>query len=680
VQLKFDLPEPAIKYRAHPEGWKPFDDFPELHGVVALDLETRDPGLQQKRGSSWAIPGEGHPCGFSIAFSDADPYTGMPASATKAFYCGTQHSGGNCDVDKAVRWLKAQAAKPDVTFVYANCIYDLGWMLTHWGIEPVNHPIDVQGMAALIDEQRSSYSLDSLMHSYLDRRKTGDDLAKRAWDIGIPNAMSNMHRLPAWVVEPYAIDDAVGTLDLYHKLLPEISAQKLDAVWALERECYLVAVDLKRRGVRVSPEQVEKTKRSFREAREVSIQVVKDLTGVLVSPNDFGSLAAALKAENPDLQMETTSTGRVSIRAGVIDAMGTPVSRAIRTMRQMDKAIGTFIEGYLEAYTSSDNRIHAEFHPLRRTADAAEGGGNNGTVTGRWSSSGPNLQNIPRRDPVIGPAMRRCFLPEEGELWAKLDYSSQEPRLATHFAYVARAYQDHRGRWQLPTKASDPREMLPGAADMVARYNSDPELSFHKFVGREMGVYGVSDSAMSYDSLKIVNLALIYGMSGKTFCETVGLPTMWHEKSWGDRQPYLGAGPEGQRLLDLHAKAVPWGKPLARIFRQAAEIRGYTRTILGRRIRFTRRYAEGNLMGVEKALNASIQGSAADQMKSAQVLFRREGIPITVVVHDDGNLSIPQGEAGERLLRRAGDIMAEALKLSVPSIAESKVGLTWGDV
>ncbi len=946
-QFRLDIPEPPAKNRTPPDKWTPFDDFRELSGIIALDTETNDPGIAARLGSSWCRVGEGKICGFGIAHE------------SQRFYVGVGHDGGNSDPDKAWNWLRHHAKKPDVTFVYNNCIYDLGWLLRE-GIDPVTPPIDIQGMAALLDEQRSSYKLDSLLWDFLGRRKAEDKLRAAARDMGITNPYVNMHRMPTWKVEPYGVDDAVDTLELYHHFKPLLAAEDLDRVHELERECYLVGRDMRWRGVRVNMAKVEKVKARFIEMRAEALRFVQDTTGVPIAPNDNVAIAKALLAENPDLTVEYTSKGIPSIRAGALDTMATPISKAVRTARQMEKAIGTFIEGYLEKFVGADSRIHAEFHPLRKSRSDEEGGGIQGAGPGRWScvapwtpivtpfgvrpisnispgdyvwtheerwrkvvgkwikgkeemlsftfstgdvltctrkhrfmlscgewvtagelherfqelggrsgeqrscrlclpepgvqnddancrrfenycsqcptchkcglnaggasragvsqifhieercqesyegevwpatpqldrgcvglqglsdaegrrsesvlssrrdgkgsinrydslalrgsshrwesheqrsgqsgasdeegaqdnscstktrasdvfiekievagcyevhditvvddesylscgvyshnSSTPNLQNIPRRDPIIGPAMRECFEPEEGEEWLKADYSSQEPRISTHFAYVARGYKDGRGRWHIPTKDNDPRMPLPGAEEMVARYLANPEMSFHKEVGKAMGV---GTSGPLYDSIKINNLALIYGMTGKTFCVNNGYPTKWIKKvdyRWVDCAPGEGievAGEEGQKMLDKHAAAVPWGKPLANIFREAAEMRGYTRTLLGRRIRYKKRYADGNLMDIHKALNNSVQGTAADQMKSAQILFRRAGILPLVVVHDDGNFSKPMGDAGERMMKDVAEIMATAMKLEVPSLAEMKVGPNWGAV
>lgn len=659
-QFTFDIPEPKIRQHLAPAGWRPFDDYPELSGVCALDFETDDPGLQARRGSSWATPGEGLTCGFSIAWEGG------------SFYVGLQHAGGNSDPEKAIRWLATQAAKPDVVFCYANAIYDLGW-LHRLGIEPINPPIDVQGQAALLDAERSSYSLDALAREFLGRSKTTASLNDRAREIGIPNAIQHMKRLPTWIVAQYGIDDAVATLELHRIFYPKLVEQDLLRVYELERECLLVGRDLKMRGVRIDVARAAQTKQQFIKLRDATVAKIKDLTGINVTAWDNDAIAKALHAETTGLVLDKTSTGKESIRQAVIEALKTPVAHEIVRMRKLDKAISTFFAGYIEDFTTKNGRIHADFHPLRRTRDEAEGGGNAGAGPGRWSSSGPNLQNIPRRDAEIGPAIRSCFLPEEGDDWLKLDYSSQEPRLATHFAAATRGWTDDKGRWHMPSPDGPSRE-LPGAADMVALYNANPTLSFHKEVGRRMGL---PSTGAAYDALKINNLALIYGMSGKTFCHNNGYETRWVVRYGKDIEV---AGLEGQAMLDKHAAAVPWGKPLAAIAREVGESRGYVKTILGRRIRFTRRWADGRLMDSSKALNNAVQGSAADQMKTAQAGFRRAGIPVLVVVHDDGNISLPRGEAGQRMLAQASEIMRDAIQLSVPSLAESKVGATWGDV
>lgn len=660
-QIEFPIPEPPPKQRVAPADWHPIEDLPELTGVVALDFETDDPGIANKLGSSWARPGEGSVCGFGLA-----PIYG------EAFYCAISHGCGNGDGEKYVRWLAAQAAKPDVTFVYANAIYDLGWLL-RLGIDPVNHPIDIQGMAALLDENRTSYSLDSLLWAYLKRGKATEGLRARAREYGITNPYLHMRTLPAWDVAQYGTDDVKDTMELYQTLLPLLEEQNLGRVFALERECLLVGRDLRWRGVRVDQDALAQVERDFAAKRGAAIIRIKDATGVNVTAWDNAAIARALEIEQPNYDFERTSKGAPSIRAALLEAMQTPVADAVREMRQYDKAISTTLAGMTKYITKG--RIHGEFHPLRRTDD--EDGATErqqGTVTGRWSSSAPNLQNIPRRVPKIGDPIRSCFLPEEGELWAKLDYSSQEPRLATHFASLVNLVD--------PIWLDRPRNFkhlgkLDGADEMVAKYIANPNLSMHKETAELMGIDWRKDE-QTYDRVKAMNLGLIYGMQGKRFCQEQGLPTKWITTR--DGREIEVAGDEGQELLDRHFRAVPWVKQVQNVAQYNCDDRGYALTISGRRVRFERFWSDGRRMNTYKALNASVQGSAADQMKYTQCAFRRAGIYPLVVVHDDANLSIERGVGGVRRIEEASEIMANAVKLVVPSLAEASVGTTWGTV
>lgn len=664
-----DLPEPKIKQRIAPADWKPHDYWPELHGLVGFDTETDDPGIAAGLGSSWARPGEGSICGYSIVHNPGD---GKPR---ESFYVGLNHAGGNSDWDKAIRWLRAQAAKPDVTLVGANVLYDLGWLRRN-GIEPLNDPYDVQGVAALLDTERYSYSLDALDWEYLKRRKNTKALYDAAREYGITNPYLHMRRLATWDVATYGADDAIDALDLLEVMLPEIEKQGLQRVLKLERECLRVALDLRWNGVRVDQDELSIVQREFEKRRQDAIDEIKHITGVAIDPYDTTAIARALEVENPSIEIERTSKGLPSIRVGILDALGTPVAGLVRTARKYDKAVGTTILG-LQKHIGRDGRVHAEFHPLRKSNDEekGEGSGGGGAKTGRWSCSTPNLQNIPRRDPEIGVPIRSCFKPEEGELWAKLDYSSQEPRLATHFAALINLTDPiwSRSKWDGGRGLYLGR--LHGAQEMVDRYNAEPTLSMHKYAAKAMGM--PSRGAM-YDKIKILNLAIIYGMQGKRFCKDNGFETKWIKTRSG--REIEVAGDEGQAFLDKHYAAMPFLKDAGEVAKYMAEDRGYITTISGRRMRFDKYSPEGQLMFTYKAYNAAVQGSAADQMKYAQCAMRRAGIDPLVVVHDDANISLARGEAGRKRLREAEEIMAEAVKLLVPSLAESKVGTDWGDV
>ena len=631
-----------------PDGWKPHEDLPELHGLVAVDLETKDVGLAEGRGTSWYRHDGGFICGAAIATED------------RAFYLPMRHCEGNIDPDRVMRWLKAQLEKPDVEAVYCNGPYDLGW-LSRDGVVPARLPHDVQIQAALLDEYKLNYSLDALGREYLGEGKADAAFKKACLYGGLIDPMSHMDLVPAWLAEAYALQDVRLTLRLRRHLGTQVIEQQLEQIYDLERECALAAVDMKAMGVRVDLDQVERTRQRFVARRDEYIQLVHELTKVHVHPNDTLSIIQALKVENPDVSLpRTEKTGKESIAADVLDSLpATPVVDALQWMRKYEKAIATTLDGMLKHVYRG--RIHADFTPLRRVDETGSGGAS----TGRFSSSNPNLQNIPIRQPEIGLPIRACFVPDEGCDWGKLDYASQEPRLTIHYAAL---------------------EGLKGAWAMVRRFRENPLTDLHLetaliMFGHTRETWEMLDKGQRRvlrQRAKVINLALAYGAGGGNIADQLGLPKVRasFEKD-GRVIRYWAAGPEAQKLLDRHAKAVPFMKKLQALAKERAEEHGRVRTILGRLSRF-KSFGGGSFARTHKALNSLIQGSAADQMKMALVLLRREKICVPLSVHDEGDLSVPRGAAA--FIARVKQVMEEAVPLVLPVVAEVKLGANWAEV
>lgn len=618
---------------SRPTGWQPHSELPELSGFVALDSENKDPGLSQGYGSSWPHRGVGFTCGWAVSWDGGD------------FYLPTRHSEGNIDPDRVKNWLVAQARKPDVTFLYANCQYDLGWLWRD-GVEPVNHPIDVQGMAAVLDEFKMSYGLDSLGREFLGEGKNDAEFRAACAAGGLNDPMSNMDLVPGWLAEPYGVRDASLTKRLFHALQPKIEAEDLSEIWGLERECYLVGFDMKRNGVRVNTDKAVINMERLERARDAKLQAIFEATGIRTSATDNVSIARALRVENPNLDLPQTSQGRDSIRKEVMESLHSPVADLINAARHYDKIISTFFKGYI-LEGSVRGRIHADFNPLRRSDPDDTYSGMKGAGSGRWSSSDPNLTNIPNRDGETGPAVRECFEAEEGEQWGKLDYAAQEPRIGVHVAEKAR---------------------IQGAREMADLYRRNPMFDMHGEVATAMNI--------KRGPAKTINLGIWYGAGGAEVCRRLGLPTQWKRRR--DGTMYEAAGPEGEALLRQHFARFPFIKGLQEVTKKAAEARGYVWTLGKRKCRFEK--VGDEYKRAYKACNSVIQGSAADQMKKAQVIMRREGIVPLVVVHDECDVSIPQGEAGDAMIARLKDIMESAIPLSIPVVADVKIGENWAAV
>ena len=161
-----------------------------------------------------------------------------------------------------------------------------------------------------------------------------------------------------------------------------------------------------------------------------------------------------------NLQYPKTEAGAPSFTKQFLNAHPHEVAHAIVRLREFDKADGTFIETILQH--EHNGRIHCEFHQLRSD--------DGGTVTGRFSSSSPNLQQIPARDPELKSLIRGLFVPEPGQRWGSFDYSSQEPRLLVHYA------------------ASMPDSMRGPVVDNFVKGYQDEDFDFHQMVADIAGI------------------------------------------------------------------------------------------------------------------------------------------------------------------------------------------------
>jgi DNA polymerase I-like protein with 3'-5' exonuclease and polymerase domains len=474
--------------------WTPPQDFPELTGEVALDLEGKDDGLRDGLGPGWPWRG-GYVTGVSLAW-------GEPGREEARYYPVRQDGGGNLPVNAVMGWLKEQVAKPDVHLTLANAPYDLGWLRTEGLV--IDRPVDdVQVMVPLLDEHRFSYGLDAIGKDFLGEQKDEALLIQACKDFGlIPKnattkaAKNNMWRLPAKYIGPYAEQDARLTLRLKRHLLPLLEADDVLNAYGVERELQLLLVDMRARGIRVDLPHVERSIRRCDEQELVLLQELKRLTGRRLGAWDEGLGEALAQAGLPVPRTAPTRhkpQGSYSVTKEFLEEHKShQLCQVIRNARRYDKG-RSFLRSVQEH--AFNGRLHAQFHPLKSD--------DGGAVTGRFSSTDPNLQQqpSPEKDPELGAMIRACYLPEEGEVWDAVDYSAQEPRLTVHYAYVAQ------------------KGGLPGAADAVAAYRGNPRTDYHQLVADMCGI--------ARKPAKTINLGLAYGMGGAKLCHKLGLPTRW---------------------------------------------------------------------------------------------------------------------------------------------------------
>ncbi len=630
-------------------------ESPELReappGIVALDFETDDPTLMTT-GSAWAFPGKGEILGAAIAWDGFQAY--YPVA----------HRGENVDREPVMNWLRYHMQRPDVKFVCANACYDLGWAKRELDLYPKGGAEDVLFDAALLDEYRRSYSLESVSQDYMKCGKdTGvlEEIEKRL-SIKHTQLMANLKHLPGGVVASYAAMDARRTYDLRNVLFQKITEEGLLEVRNVESGLIPMSTEMRRRGIRVDVEGAARLAADIKNVRIPALQdEIKRLCGVWVEPWEAETCERAL--ETVGITCKRTSRGP-QVDAPLLNSLAAeqPIAAHILEMRKMSKAGGTFLEGYILGH-EVNGRVHPSFNQLRAERDD---GSNYGTVSGRYSSTDPNLQNIPVRDPVWGPIIRSFFLAEIGEEFASLDFKAQEPRLALHFAHLAK---------------------LKGAVEAVQRYHDDPNTDYHQMVAE------ICNIPRGY--AKSINLGLGYGMGGAKLARSLGLSTQWmwvrrigRRNIWSeireDEVPGLRAqgydcvevaGPEAQNIIRRWENGAPFLRGLYDLCEEVARVRGYIKTILGRRCRFAEDGVGGH-MWTHKSMNRLCQGSAADQMKKGMLNVWEAGHCPTITIHDELVFSVPDKEYARRFIPH----MENAVQLVVPSVIDIKMGATWGDI
>ena len=627
--------------------WTPPDHFPDLSQAktIAFDVETCDPHLKDLG------PGcprkDGYICGLSVGTDDG----------WRGYFPMRHELGANLDPETVLRWAKTELGRPNQMKVGANLLYDLEW-LSHEGVEVQGPLYDVQVAEPLLDENKFSYSLETLAQDYLGEGKVSNEMYE--WlssAYGGPATRKaqagRIHRAHSAVVGPYAESDVDLPLRIMEHQLKRLHLDGLMDVFNLESSLLPMLIQMRKRGVRVDIPLAEKIDHAL------GLKIAEDnkrfvaVFGKNANPNIPETMAAFFDQEG--VPYPRTKTGKPSITKEWMMVCPHPAGQLIREVRMWEKYRTTFVRGYiLDAHVNG--RIHGRFHPLK--------GDDNGTISGRYSSSMPNLENIPagEKDSTtltidgevrkLGKWIRAMFVPDEGEVWSSDDYSQVEYRILCHY-----------GTGDSAEKA---KEM----------YRKDPTTDFHEMtdLGRKRA--------------KMINFGKAYGAGAPTLANNMGVSV-----------------PEAQEFIDQYDEKMPFVGELLKACSEVATNRGYVKTILGRRARFElweeRGSRRGELLPKDKAtgkwgrkiqrarcysaLNRVIQGGAADIFKTAlnkiqsAGIFNVLGCPVNLV-HDEICWSIPPGKEAAQAHAEALDIMKAAVKLTVPLLVDSEMGPSWGEV
>ena len=684
-----------------------------LEGIdtVAIDLETYDPNLKTK--GSGAVRKDGFVTGIAIATKNQTFY--FPIA---------HHMTDNLNTKETWNYLNEKVFQnKDITKVFHNAMYDVCWIRSATGQMLKGKLLDTMIAASVIDETRMRYSLDSISKDYLKESKYKYDLAEKVleWSNGmIKDPMSNMHKLPHHLVKDYAEQDVNLTLklwELFEKKLDEVLYTKIKAdgskefktcrkIFELETKLFPCLVDMKFKGVRIDVEKAKVLGKLLEKRRDNLLKIIKKHTDVDIDIWAASSIKALLEHEKiTDYEKTKDRKKKLKGKDGknILDDKGEPKTelvpsttpklpkdylkthknrflRMIVKARECDKAKNTFVEGLLDFV--HEGRIHADINQIRSDQG--------GTVTGRFSMSNPNLQQIPSKG-IIGKKMRELFIPDEGCVWGSFDYSQQEPRIVVHYALTLYPYKNP--DIEMPNNL---RESL----ERIEKSYKTSDVDFHQVV---------ADMAqISRTTAKTINLGLFYGMGKIKLASELNLTKA-----------------QANTLFNTYHEKAPFVKKLSQDLIEFAEDNKLLFTLGDRFCRFNRwetrdrewnskinRYDPVDILTEEKAktafkaelldkfkdsiadnymkdftnyykpaftykaLNRLIQGSAADMTKKAMVDLYEQGILPQIQIHDELCLSIKN----DKEAKKVEQTMKYAIPLKVPNKVNYKKGSNWGSI
>lgn len=612
---------------------------------MSFDVETWDPELNDN-GPGWAR-GKGHIVGYSIAVEGYKLYIPMRHTVMP------EH---NLDPDMMMKYLAHTLGGPGDK-VGANLLYDVGWC-RHEGVEVCGDLHDVQFAEAILNST-SKLNLDEIAYKYTGEGKDADLLKQWVLDYygGPPTKWrANIYRCPPHLVGAYGERDADAPLQVVKHQIPELIRQNLYDLYRMECDLIPLLIDMRFQGVKVDIPYVEQLRDDFvAQEKELQEQLNRQ-AGFQVNINAGDSLAKAFDNLGIDYPRtkptESNPNGKPSFVKEFLEHHDHPFPKLITQTRGLSKLRGTFLEGYiLDGHVNS--KVYGSFHPLSGT----EGGAR----TGRFASSMPNLQNIPTRT-ANGKKIRNAFICDDGhDRWEKWDYSQIEYRFLAHFA------------------------VGEGSDAIRDAYLANPKTDYHNSTAAL--IEAVTGVKLERSYVKNINFGLAYGMGLDKLAKDLGV-----------------SKEEAKRLSDAYHKGVPFARKTMEMLSDFARRMGYIETILGRRNHFD--LWEPNGWGHNKpalpyeqalyeygtditraylyrTLNYVLQGSSADQMKSAMLkayksgVFKVTGVP-RLTVHDELDFSV-SGYC-EEAFRELQHIMQNVIPLRVPVVAEREIGTRWGNV
>jgi DNA polymerase I-like protein with 3'-5' exonuclease and polymerase domains len=612
-------PTPRVLPPVPDTKWKPREYFPDLSRAraISLDTETYDPDLKEQ---GPGVRRDGYIVGVSLATEDG----------FKAYYPVAHSMGENLDKAKVFRYLDDQLSRPNQPKVGANILYDLDF-LAEAGVRVAGPFYDVCYADPLIYEYEYEYNLDIIAQRRLGESKETSLLYQWCADAygGKPDGdqRANIWRSPSTLVGPYAETDAVLPLRIIRKQMELLRAMGCAQVFEMECRLIPLLLRMRRRGVRVDLQRAQEiddelSKKIDTLQKEVGIDVyAADQIQALCDAEGI-SYPFTPKVEKIGKDgLPYISGGNPSFTKKWLEGgeHRHPKLQGVSALRKFYKLRDAFVRNAI-LNCHVNGRVHCELHPLRSDEY--------GTVSGRYSSSHPNLQQIPARDPYWGPRIRSAFIPEDGCAWMKNDLSQIEFRLGVHFG------------------------VGQGIEEVRERYRRDHKTDFYNVC--------VDITGVERQGSKSISLGTLYGMGYKKLALMYGWPLE-----------------EAKEKYERFNSGLPFMRETLQHYLKEGEEFGFVRTIGGRVCHAEPEY-------LYKMLNRKLQGSCADWIKKSMLEAYESGVlellDLSLTVHDELDSGVPPTNEGADAARELHRIMVNTYELCIPVLAGTDFGRNWGEL
>ena len=540
----------------------------------------------------------------------------------KAFYVAVPDNSE--EAQKIVNIFKPLYENPEILKIGQNLKYDLE-VLHNYGVSLAGPMFDTM-IAHYLIQPELRHNMDYMAETLLHYRTIHIEelIGERGRN------QRNMRDLKPAEVYEYAAEDADITLRLYNVLLPklkECGAEQL--FYEIEMPLMPVLAEMELNGIRIDTDSLAETSSILTSRmRQLETQIYEAAGEEfnIASPKQVGEILFG-KMKIVD-KPKKTKTGQYVTSEEVLQQLRhkNPIVDDILAHRGLKKLLGTYVDALPKLINRRTGHIHTSFNQAV-------------TSTGRLSSSDPNLQNIPVRG-EDGKEIRRCFIPEEGCLFFSADYSQIELRVMAH---------------------------LSGDENMAEAFRLGHDI--HAATAAKIYKEDIADVTRDQRTkAKRANFGIIYGITVFGLAERLDISRA-----------------EAAQLIDGYFASFPKVAQYMEQSKETARAKGYAETFFHRRRYLpdinshnatVRNFAERN------AINAPIQGSAADIIKIAMVRisrrFKAEGIKSKMIlqVHDELNFSVIPEEK-EKVQRIVLEEMQNAYPLNVPLVADCGWGANW---